>query len=143
MTGSQPTGRRNVGRASRFAIELTVLHAVYGPNMNDAMNRAKATLYIAHSNVRSYSTWRIWQALASSSILVTEVGDWWPLSPSLCFSLPKLSPENISEVARMISSISHEEALGCAMALHDTLRHFTTSFCVNEYVANQTAEITR
>jgi hypothetical protein len=138
-----------IGRRARLVpllakhLALTILHGVYGKNMNDAMNSAKTTLYIAHSDVQSYSTWRIWQALASSSMLATEVGDWWPLSSSLCFSLPKLRPGNVSDVARMIGSITREEAVGCAMALHDTLRHFTTSFCLDEYVVRETAEITR
>jgi hypothetical protein len=116
---------------------------VYGPPLIDRMNVAKVTLYVAHSPVRSYSTWRIWQALCSSSALATEPGDWWPLREDLCIPLPQLTLENVNEVAESVQNVSASEALERARALRQELSKFTTRYCVEKYMIDGTRELSR
>lgn len=113
-------------------VGLEFCHGLYGSLLLDRMNASKTTLYIAHSKVHSYSTWRIWQALCSSSALVTERGDWWPLDEDLCIPI-----DCIDDIPRTILDLSADDALTRARALHDGLRHFTTRFCVETYIVEQ------
>jgi hypothetical protein len=124
-------------------LELKILYAVYGLPMNLAMNCSHATLYIAHSMVRSYSTWRIWQAVSSSSALVTEPGDFWPMPSECCFPIEHVTSRNVSEIARFIRSLSPHDTLAKASSLHDALRFMTTSNCIDTYVVEAAADLSR
>lgn len=119
------------------------LCTLYGPPLIDRMNAAKTTLYVAHSLVSSYSTWRIWQALCSSSALTTEPGDWWPLCSEMCVELPRLTGSNVDEVGAMIRDLPDSIALDRARSLHEALRSFTTRFCVDHYIVEGTADLSR
>jgi hypothetical protein len=50
----------------------------FGRSLLGALELARASLYIAHSRVESFSTWRCWQAMAAGCALVAEPGDAWP-----------------------------------------------------------------
>lgn len=125
------------------SLSLDLCWGVYGRALIERMNAAKTTLYIAHSEVYSYSTWRIWQAMRSSSALVTEPGDWWPLTAETCIELPRITVENVDEVAKMIRDVSYEDALSKASALHESLMSFTTLFCLEHHIVEATEGLTR
>lgn len=124
-------------------VQIQVLSGVYGNAMHEAMNDSKTTLYVAHSAVGSYSTWRIWQAMCSSSALVTEPGDWWPLEPELCYPIQMLDSSNVEEAATMINEISYDDARSRARALHESLSHFTTSRCIDRDIVIATSNLSR
>jgi hypothetical protein len=75
----------------------------FGPRLTAELNHASTVLYLAHSDVGSFSTWRAWQAVSSSAVLVAEPGDTWPFEAERHFvPLPRLTPENIDEAAHII-----------------------------------------
>lgn len=138
-----------VGRRSQILpvlerdVPLTICRGVYGPDIIQRMNRSVSTVYVAHSRVQSFSTWRIWQALCSSSVLVAEPGDWWPLTDEMCFELPRITDDTLDEAVQMLSQMSPTAALERARVLHESLRHFTTEFCLDNYVVTPTRSLSR
>jgi hypothetical protein len=75
-------GRRHVvvpRLEARLGGRFADVTGLYGRSLAGALDTASWSLYVAHSSVRSYSTWRIWQHLPSSCAIISEPGDDWPL----------------------------------------------------------------
>lgn len=56
----------------------------YGLALLNELAKCRAALYVAHSKVRSFSTWRLWQCLAADVPLIAEgitPLDTWPFIP--------------------------------------------------------------
>lgn len=50
----------------------------FGRTLLGFIETSAAALYVAHSNVWSFSTWRLWQGLAAGTPHIAEPGDTWP-----------------------------------------------------------------
>lgn len=62
------------------AIDLT---GKFGRELVGALDSVACVVYVAHSKVESYSTWRLWQTLMADVPVVSEpasLGDVWPFS---------------------------------------------------------------
>lgn len=104
----------------------------------DRLQNAKTILYLGHSNIRSYSTWRTWHGMCSSAAIVTEPGDRWPLDDESCIEVPTIDESNIDEVARIITDLSPEQALSIARRAHERLRTFTVGNMIDNYLIPNT-----
>lgn len=51
---------------------------MFGRSLLGTLDTADASLYIAHSEVASFSTWRLWQTASTTAAMVAEPGDTWP-----------------------------------------------------------------
>ena len=122
---------------------LDLIWGRWGKDLSDLVDLAKCVLYIAHSPVHSYSTWRLWQACSASACYVTERGDFWPLTDDLCIPIEPVTKDNAHVVAEMIREVSFEEASRKARALHETLRMFTTRSCVESGMVIGTQRFSR
>jgi len=104
----------------------------------DRLQAAKTVLYLGHSNVRSYSTWRTFHAICSSAAIVTEPGDFWPLDAETCIEVPTIDASNIDEVARRLLDLPPQEALRIARHAHERLREFTVARMIDDYLVPNT-----
>lgn len=143
FAGSTVGRRTTILPALCNLLSLDLCTAVYGAALIDRMNASKTALYVAHSEVRSYSTWRIWQAFCSSAALATEPGDWWPMTEELCLPLPRITTATLGEAVNIIRYVSFEDARARTQALREALSGFTTRSCVDHYVVEKTEGLTR
>lgn len=78
----------------------------FGVNLSYALRNAVGNLYIPHSYVQSFSTWRTWQSLPAGSAMVGENSDIWPLVPDVHYlTIPRITTENVDTVAGRLRSI--------------------------------------
>jgi hypothetical protein len=117
---------------------LADLTGSMGRALVDRLQAAKTVVSLSHSNVRSYSTWRTWQAICSSAAIVTEPGDYWPLTPECCLEVPRIDHTNIDDLVRHISDLPPQRALEIAKTAHERLRSFTVANAIDEYLVPQT-----
>lgn len=114
----------------------------WGRQLLTQLNASSGYLYLSHSDVRSFSTFRIWQAVATSAALVAEAGrDCWPMTDDLYVNLPTLTPDNVDEEAKVLDQISDAELAATSSRLHDALRHMTVGTIVDQYLVPASAEI--
>lgn len=90
----------------------------FGSDLNGELNRRLASLYVPHSDVQSFSNFRMWQASASSAAFLCEPSDAWPfVAGDHYVEIPKLSVETIGDVAEAV-----RVALGQPEMLLETAR---------------------
>lgn len=125
----------------------TKLHDIsgcFGRLVTAELDRSRASLYIAHSDVRSYSTWRIWQTLGTSACLVSEPGDSWPLDPERhMVLLDTISWVNVEQKPKHLLKILDEvDLLSIAKLAHEEVaKHYTCERCIDEYLVPAGAAI--
>lgn len=123
-----------------FGEHLRVANGSFWKELHLELNLSSASLYVAHSNVQSFSTWRIWQTLASSTVLIAEDGlDTWPMERGRHFiPIPEIGPNNLgssaNEVARIMNS-GPAYLLGRAKIAHESLAPlFTIDKVIENYL---------
>lgn len=103
----------------------------YGRALLGLLDTSWASLYVAHSDVTSYSTWRLWQTASTTAATVTEPGDTWPFRPTEHYcEIPRVTVENSAEVAdrlRWFIGTREGQTLlrGVAHAAHEVARQYT------------------
>ncbi|MDD5007574.1 MAG: hypothetical protein PHC68_04115 [Syntrophorhabdaceae bacterium] len=109
----------------------------FGRLVSSELDRSRANLYIAHSDVQSYSTWRIWQTLGSSAAIVGEPGDSWPLDPARhMVTLETIDWVNACDVPERLMKILQEiDLLGIArLAYEEVAKKYTCEYCLREFL---------
>lgn len=124
---------------SRLGSGLVDLTGQLAGSLVAKLQSSKTVLYLCHSDVRSYSTWRTWHAMSSSAAIVTEPGDYWPLDPSSCIEIPRVHDGNVDEIARRLKEIDPAHALEVARAAREQLSKYTVSHVIDEYLVKSTA----
>jgi hypothetical protein len=108
----------------------------------DTLNDSAGYLYLTHSDVHSFSTPRIWQAVATSAAMITEGGkDCWPMTEDMYVPLPVITQANVMEVARFVRALSDTELEQVSRRLHDALRHYTIDHVVESYLVPASMKI--
>lgn len=62
----------------------------FGRELIGTLDTVTAVVYVAHSKVASYSTWRLWQCLGADAPVISEPvgdGDAWPFTPDGDFTV--------------------------------------------------------
>jgi hypothetical protein len=123
--------------------DLADASGMFGRALVAEVNRHRAALYIAHSPVASFSTWRLWQALAAGTPLIAEStgsDDTWPFQPIAHF-LPiarvDLTSDNLDGPMHQAAAYLRDAQLCAAVALRAygdynrwTLEYVTKEFLV-------------
>lgn len=128
----------------RLGPDLTDLSGCFGKSLRAEMDRAKASLYVAHSDVESFSTWRIWQTLGTSACLVAEKADSWPLVPERHFvEIPRITWVNAKVVADHLSRLlTDTDLLGTAKRAYEEIgSEYSVERCINQYLVPAGAEL--
>lgn len=124
----------------------------YGRELGDLLNRSKINLYLAHSDVTSFSTWRIWQTLATSSLLAAEsfgaTVDAWPLVPNRHYlQLPMIDRDSEGSIDRFVEKLKSismgERHLIVHRARTEIWPHFSAERCVTDYLVPAAERIIR
>jgi hypothetical protein len=108
----------------------------WGKELIGIFNESVANLYLSHSNVHSFSTFRIWQTMSSSAALIAEKGrDCWPMEEGMYIGVPTITRANGPQTAKMILTIPDAVYLSVAHKLHDALAHdFTIEKILENYL---------
>lgn len=124
---------------------LTDVSGAFGRGLLGVLDNARASLYIAHSDVHSFSTWRLWQGLATSATTVAEPGDTWPFVENVHYiPIHKMSVNNSEEVANHLLELAHSTDLLnfiASTAYNDFGEAFTTERCVEDYLVPGTIKV--
>ena len=112
----------------------------FGRTLIGIIENTRAALYVAHSNVWSFSTWRLWQGLAAGTPHIAEPGDSWPFVAGKHY-IPFTPFSESEEVNRtsidFISNVIREDVWlqGVAdSAYADLADNFTLQRCVEDYL---------
>lgn len=130
--------------AERLGRQFQNQSGAFGRGLLGILDTAIASIYIAHSNVRSFSTWRIWQCAASSAALVAEAADSWPAVPDDHYvAMPYLTFENIDAVCDWLRTLPQNVDLAAvARRMHDDVgQYFTLERCIDDYLVPASREI--
>lgn len=109
----------------------------FGRGLLGQLDTAAVSLYIAHSTVRSFSSWRIWQVASTAAAMVIEGEcDVWPLTSEAYVQLPRLTSANARGFARELERISEDTEMlrARAKAAHEIARRFTVDQVEEEYL---------
>lgn len=99
-----------------------------------AANAAEINLNICHSRAESFSTWRIWEAVATSAVLVSEDGDAWPMERRQHY-VPLPHVTDIAVLRDMLIRLTAEQCCSIAKRLHaDLAVRFSTEACIRDYL---------
>ncbi len=121
--------------------ELLHITSIYGEEFRNELSKSLGFLNVFHSDVRSFSTWRIWQALSTGCVLVSEPGDSWPLvSEDHYLKLPTLIPENVDDVGRILKETSREILIQKAEAAREGLQDYTVDKCIENFLVPASLE---
>lgn len=123
---------------------LVSISGAYGRGLLGELDTSQASLYIAHSDVESYSTWRLWQVASTSAALLSEPGDTWPFVIEEHFvGIQKFEIGNAWNVSLQIKELltRREHNLSVARAAHEIARQFTVDLIQTRYLLPALAEL--
>jgi hypothetical protein len=109
----------------------------FGRGLLGALDTARASLYIAHSTVESFSTWRLWQVASTSAALVAEPGDAWPFVKDEHFiQIPYLTSENVQGVVEELKALAdqHERLSAVATQAHELAQQYSVDAVEDDWV---------
>lgn len=138
------TGRRNMLvpylKQQMSSEELKQIDGKFGRALLGELERFKCSLYIAHSIVQSFSTWRTWQNICTSTAMLIECDDEtdvWPLKRNEHFiPIHRMDVGNIDHTIETIRHVVKEfDLLRMARSMYGDLGPiFTIDSCVDNYL---------
>lgn len=104
-----------------------------------SLRHSIATLYVAHSDIDTFNTWRIWHAMPAGAAMVgEEKADLWPLESGVhTVQIPTITPENVETVAGRLKMILSEPSIlaeAARRAWSEIAPGFTVDKCVRNYL---------
>jgi len=107
----------------------------WGNRIIEVLNQSRANLYLSHSDIHSFSTFRIWQTVSSSAAMIAESGrDCWPMTDEMYFGVPTLTRENVEEVCLGLMDITDDQFLSKSRVLHEGLAQYTIEHIVDGFL---------
>jgi hypothetical protein len=110
---------------------------LFGRGLLGRLDVTRASLYIAHSMVESFSTWRLWQVASTSAALIAENGDTWPFEAGKHFvPIDHMTLDNAKEVTHEISGWlrSRDRLNDIANEAHKLAQRYTVDRVEDEFV---------
>lgn len=72
--------------------QLSDVCGIYGRALLGTLDTSRAALYVAHSEVSSFSTWRLFQTCATTAAMIAEPGDAWPFAANVHYvEIPRMT----------------------------------------------------
>lgn len=115
----------------------------FGRTLLGRLDSCSIDLYVAHSLVRSFSTWRLWQVASTSALLVAEPGDMWPFTNELIV-LPRIElypTDNIRATAERLIHIARAPFKHLPREAHALARKFPMERIVSEFLLSAFEEL--
>lgn len=110
----------------------------FGRGLLGIIDTSLASLYIAHSEVASFSTWRLWQVASTTAAMVAEPGDTWPFeSDRHLVTIPRINTTNGKSVMRRLEEISQERDLLARIsgqAHEEVARRYTVDYIEDHFL---------
>jgi hypothetical protein len=119
---------------------LRDVSGAFGRGILAEVERSKAAIYIAHSIVQTFSTWRLWQMVSTATALIAEPGESWPfIAGAHYLPIPYMgqSEESRETVHQQILAYYNDvPALdGVAHRAFDELAHkYTVDRCIEDFL---------
>jgi hypothetical protein len=146
--------------AGRREVLLPYFHSKLGSNLKDisgafgrqllgALDVHAASFYVAHSRVKSFSTWRAWQCASTSAALIAEglEDSWldcWPFGPESIAVIPEITVSNAPAMAELVCNIARSDQAMCyAHVAHDIARRYTIDEVYSKFLLPAAEEILR
>ena len=110
---------------------------VFGKELLDKLQAAKAAIYIAHSLVSSGSTWRMWQAASTSAAIVAEPADFWPFEAGEHYiEIPRLTAENAEFSSYLLTKLLDDRGTleTTARAAHERAKQYTVDRIEHDFL---------
>lgn len=137
MAGDRPRALAEV--KAHLGDRVTNVVGLFGAALHAELNAAKGALYLPHSRVSSFSTWRIWQVIASSAGLIAPAGsDAWPLEPGRHYVEYDLDRPDYDALAHLLDGAALRDVALRACA--EIGPRFTMERCVNDYLVPASKE---
>jgi len=118
---------------------LVIAEGVYGDALYGLLVRTKVSVYVAHADVTSFSTHRIWHELPLGVTMAIEClsgrgADAWPLCPYYHYvPLPTLTQENADEYVKKLEGALTWEPSSNLASIAST---HNTEFCIDSHLAS-------
>lgn len=110
----------------------------FGRGLLGHLDTSRVSLYVAHSKVSSFSTWRLWQVASTSCAMIAERPvDIWPFSPDCVIDIPYISFDTAGGDMRRILDKALDTKLTnhTARAAHDIAQAFTLEHVEHRYLS--------
>jgi hypothetical protein len=110
----------------------------WGLDRKAIYDSCRTALYIGHSSEQSFSTSRLWAAIATSATLLTEPRDAWPAVAGRHYiELPKADDtERFYEA--LVKTLERNDLPEIARRAHEELSAYTIERCMNEFLVPAT-----
>lgn len=111
------------------------------------IERSRAAIYVAHSIVQSFSTWRLWQMIATSTALIAEPGEAWPFVvgehylPIPYYGGSEESRRNIHDQVVRYFQDSNRLGRVARKAHEDLAERFTIERCVEDWLVPASVQV--
>ena len=114
----------------------------YGDELTKLLHRTKVTVYVAHSDVRSFSTWRMWRDSLAGCAMAIECldgnkADAWPLTNMWDhYPLPRLekTEESVADYVDRLNLIDDKYNSNYALRARAIAQRMTTRRCVEDFL---------
>lgn len=130
-------------KAQFGANELVDMTGRFGRQLLGHLDCSAIDLYIAHSPVESFSTWRLWQAASTATTLVAEPGDTWPfVAGEHYIEISRIEPETTRPAAiALLALLRREDELRrISRAAHTLAREYNVDRITQDFVRPAFAE---
>lgn len=127
---------------------------LFGRKLMAEIESSRMAIYLAHSVVQSFSTWRLWQMISTSTGLVAEPGETWPwvagehYVPIPYFELgdaPEAQAQRLETIEHVHRAWRDPDGLRrVALYAHRDLGpRFTLERCLEDYLVPMSKELVR
>lgn len=135
---------------NRLGGNLKDISGAFGRQLLGALDVCSASFYVAHSRVKSFSTWRAWQCASTSAVLIAEglddgkTLDCWPFDAGSIVVVPEITVANALEVAEHICYVARSDlAMRFAHAAHEVARQYTIDEVYRKFLLPAAEEVLR
>jgi len=106
----------------------------FGQARNAAFDRCRTMLYIGHSNDIGVGL-RLWQAVSTSAVLITEDRSLWPAEPGRhCIVLPPAAAEYPDAFVDSIERALQLPLEDTARTAHEEISQYTVERCMRDFM---------
>lgn len=116
--------------------KLTEVVGVFGIARQRELNKARTIIHIPFTDNTSFTTMRLWHAVASSAVMLIEPTDTWPaIAGQHYIQIPHITDNNIKDVAQIIDGVlSKTNLIEMAKTAHNDLSKYTIKYCHDNYI---------
>lgn len=117
----------------------------YGFKRKRSLDSSRANLYIGHSSDYAFPGTRLWHAISSSAVLISERRDAWPAIPGRHYiELEPARLERPGTFAGQLTEVLDQEPLEeVARTAHEELSLYTIDRCMEEFLVPATKGLSR